>query len=91
MNLISQQVNNSTYLNALPIGSAFFIELNIQIGIYRSRLFAQTHVSFCRAFSKARAPRAVAPARRERIRPFLLLAFLWAYFGKEKRLNGFAI
>ena len=24
-------------------------------------------------------------------RPFLLIAFLWAYFGKEKRLNGFAI
>ena len=24
-------------------------------------------------------------------RPFLLLAFLWAFFSKEKRLNGFAI
>ena len=42
---------------------------------------------------KGGAPRAVARSRARSpcIRPFLLLAFLWACFGKEKRLKSFGI
>ena len=62
--------------------------LIIQFLIYRD-----VRTRFCDCFVhffKSGALRVAALAA-QAIRPFLLLAFLWASFSKEKRLKSFAI
>ena len=51
------------------------------------------HQAYCfrPPFSKGGALRVAVPARHERTRRFFSIAFLCAYFVKEKRLKSFGI